>query len=279
MLTLFAATAVARAELADSVAAASFEYYPSADHGDSQGTIQVNVARASAGLPIQLNERTTLVAGVAYEMVDVHSSNSRGFQLHAPKASLGLLHDFTERWGMIAVAEAGLASELEDEVSSDDLLLSLLGLGTYAVSDSLKVGVGGIYDRRSGTLAPMPAMLLHWRISERLRLRGFAPVWLNAEYRTTGWLDLGVRSTFEGNRFHLRDDESGMKRVELAYSNLTIGPKGTLHISDWVHLDVYAAAAVYRRYELFQEDESLARHRLSPVMGYGARLWFAPSGW
>jgi Domain of unknown function (DUF6268) len=278
-LALLTATGVARAQLVDSVAAASFEYYPSSDNGDYPGQTQVNVARASAGLPIRLNQQTTLVAGVAYELVDVHSSQSKGLQLHAPKASFGVLHDFSEHWGMIAVADAGLASDLEAEVSSDDLLLSLVGIATYAVSDSFKLGVGAIYDRRSGTLAPLPAMLLKWRIAERVRVRGFAPVWLNAEYRTTDWLDLGVRSTFEGNRFHLGGDQSDMKHVELAYSNLTIGPKATLYLSDWVHLDVYAAAAVYRRYELFQEDESFARYRLSPVIGYGARLWFAPSEW
>ena len=53
----------------------------------------------------------------------------------------------------------------------------------------------------------------------------------------------------------------------------------TFNVNDWTHLDVYAAGAVYRRYELFDDDDRFARAGLSPVIGYGARLWIAPSGW
>jgi hypothetical protein len=125
----------------------------------------------------------------------------------------------------------------------------------------------------------MPALLLKLRLSERLRIRGFAPVWLRAEYGATRWLDVGLRSNFESNRFHFADGIPREGNVELAYSSLTVGPLLTLHFSDWMHLDVYAAAAVYRRYELFDADQRFADERLSPVIGYGARLWVAPSGW
>jgi len=46
-----------------------------------------------------------------------------------------------------------------------------------------------------------------------------------------------------------------------------------------LHLDVYAAGAVYRRFEVFQNDESYLRSDLSPVIGYGASSWVAPFGW
>jgi len=46
-----------------------------------------------------------------------------------------------------------------------------------------------------------------------------------------------------------------------------------------LHLDVYAAGAVYRRYESFRNDDTLARRELGPALGYGARFWIAPSGW
>lgn len=278
-LFAFAFASAARAQMVDSVAASSFEYYPAARNGDFPGETQLNVARVSAGLPIKLTDSTMLIAGVAYELVDVRPSNSKSFQLHAPKASFGVMHDFSERWSALLVGDVGLASDFSDEVGSDDLLLSLTGIATYKFNDSVKLGAGAVYDRRSGTLMPLPAVLVKWRISERLRVRGFAPVWLNAEYRATRWLDVGARSTFEGNRFHLGKERLLMDDAELAYSNLTVGPKLTFNITDWTHLDVYAAAAVYRRYELFQNDESVARYRLSPVVGYGARFWIAPTDW
>ena len=272
-------TSSAQAQLVDSLAASSFETYPSAKNGDLSGETQLNVARVSAGLPIPLSDSTALLAGVAYELIDVHPSTGKAFQLHAPKVSFGVMHDFSKHWSATALGDLGMASDFSGAVGSDDLLLSLTGIVTYALNDSFKLGAGAVYDRRSGTLSPIPALLVKWRISERLRVRGFAPVWLNAEYRAARWLDLGARSTFEGNRFHLGEDWLGRQNVELAYSNLTVGPKVTFNFTDWIHLDLYAAAAVYRRYELFQDNDSLTRYRLSPVVGYGLRFWVAPSGW
>jgi hypothetical protein len=275
---LFGATS-APAQVADSLAATSFEYYPASKNGDLPGETQLNVFRASAGVPIPVAKRTQLLAGAAYELLDVHSSGRESFQLHAPKATVGVIQGFGERWGAMAFVDAGLASDFSDELGSNDLLLSLTLIGTYAFSDSVKVGAGAVYDRRTGQLVPLPAVLLDVRLSERIRIRGFAPSYVKADYHALNWLDLGLRTTFEGNRFHLGQESFGMENLELAYSTLTIGPKLTFNFSNWTHLDLYAAGAVYRRYELFENTESFAKYRLSPTVASGVRFWIAPSEW
>jgi hypothetical protein len=267
------------AQVADSLVQSSVEYYPPSRNGDLPGNTQLNVFRASAGVPIPVAKRTQLVAGAAYEMIDVRPSNAETFQLHAPKATVGVIQGFNETWGAMAFADAGVASDFSDELGSNDLLLSLTLIGTYAISDSIKLGAGAIYDRRTGGLAPLPAVLLDWRLSERVRIRGFAPAYVKADYHALDWLDLGLRATFEGNRFHLGLTRLDMENVELAYSNLTVGPKVTVNFSEWTHLDLYAAGAVYRRYELFQNDESLDQYELSPTVATGVRFWVAPSEW
>jgi len=278
-LALSAVPSPAHAQVADSVATMSVEQYPGASSDGLPGETELRVLRTSVGVPLPLSEATTLVLGAAYERLDIGLGTGQELELHAPKLMFGTLHDFSERWGMMAFAEVGLAGNFEGGVGSDDLLLSFTGIATYAVSDEFDVGAGVLYDRRSGELAPMPALLVQLRLSERLRVRGFAPVWLRAEYRATPWLDVGLRSTFENNRFHVIDEASAVQDTELAYTNLTVGPQVTFNITDWVHLDLYAAGAVYRRYELFERDQSIARQGLDPVMGYGARLWIAPSDW
>ena len=278
-LGLLMFSSAARAQMVDSLAATSFDYYPSVKSDDLQTEVQINVARASVGAPIRLGKDTSLLVGAAYELVDVHSSSDTALQLHAPSLTVGVRHDFSKHWGAIVLGSAGFASDFADPVGSDDLLLSLTGIVTYAVNDSIKLGAGAVYDRRTGDLAPLPALLLSLRLAERWRIRGFAPVWLNAEYRATDLLDLGLRATFEGNRFNVGDERFGKNNVELAYSNLTLGPKVTFNFTDWIHLDLYAAGAVYRRYDLFQNDDRFARHSLPPGVGYGARFWIAPSGW
>ena len=269
----------ARAQLADSLASASFEFYPNADVGDTGERLRLNVVRAQVGVPIQAAKRTTLVAGAAYELLDIHSSERGAFQLQAPKVTAGIIQGFSDKWGMMAFVDAGLTSDFSDAVTSDDLLLSLTGVVTYKVNAAFSFGAGAVYDRRTGKLAPLPALLLNWRISERARVRGFVPANLTAEYRATDWLDVGVRGTFEGNRFHLGQERFGVPGLELAYSTLTVGPKVTFSFSDWVHLETYAAGAVYRRYELFHDDDSYAKYELAPVLAYGVRLRIGPSMW
>lgn len=267
----------ASGQVFDSLASTSFEYYPSTRNGSGSGETQLNVFRASAGIPIPVAKRTHLVAGTAYEMIDVRPSDAESFQLHAPKATVGVIQGFNDRWGMMGFVDAGAASDFSHELGSSDLLLSLTLIGTYAVTDSIKLGAGAVYDRRTGTLAPLPAVLLDWRVSERFWIRGFAPTYVKADYHTFDWLDLGLRASFEGNRFHLGNDV--MPNLELAYSNLTIGPKATLHFGKWAHVDLYAAGAIYRRYELFQDDESFAKYGLSRTVAAGARFWVAPVEW
>lgn len=278
-LAELATSSVARAQLADSVAAMSVEQYPGAESDGVAGETELRVFRTSVAAPLRLSDESTLVVGAAYERLDIHTGEGEDLELHAPRALLGVVHQVSERWGVMAFGEIGLASSLDGSLGADDLLMSLTGIATYAVSDSFQLGAGILYDRRSGELAPMPALTLRLRISERLRVRGLVPVWMRAEYRAAPWLDVGLRSSFESNRFHFADGAPTDRNAELAYSNLTVGPQVTFNFSDWMHLDLYAAGAVYRRYELFDDDERFAREGLAPVMGYGARFWIAPSGW
>jgi hypothetical protein len=279
LLGLLASTSVAHAQLADSVAAMSVEQYPGAESDGVAGETDLRVFRTSVGAPLPITESTTLVVGAAYERLDIHTGEGDDLELHAPKALLGAVHQLSDRWGLMAFGEIGLASSLDGSLGADDLLMSLTGIATYAVTDAFQLGAGILYDRRSGELAPMPAVTIELRISERLRVRGFVPVWMRAELRATPWLDVGLRSSFESNRFHFADGAPTDRNAELAYSNLTVGPQVTFNFTDWVHLDLYAAGAIYRRYELFDDDQSFEREGLSPVIGYGARFWVAPSGW
>lgn len=270
---------VARAQADDSLASTSFEYYPRSNYGDGGDTLQLNVFRASVGVPIPVAEKTTLVAGASYEMLDIHPSDTEAFQLHAPVLNFGVIQGIGERWGVMAFADVGFASDFSEKVGSDDVLASLTGVVTYKLGEAVTIGAGAVYDRRTGELAPLPAVLLNARISENMRVRGFVPSYLAAEYRATKWLDVGVRGTLEGNRYHLGEKKFGAPDLELAYSTLTVGPKVTLSPTDWIHFDLYAAAAPYRRYEVFQNDESVGRTKIDSTIAYGARFWIGPSGW
>lgn len=91
---LLGLTSTAHAQVSDSLAQTSFAYLPRADNDDTGQSLQLNVFRAAAGVPIPLAKRTLLVAGASYE--NVHPSDSAAFQLHAPKATVGVIQGFSD---------------------------------------------------------------------------------------------------------------------------------------------------------------------------------------
>lgn len=273
-----AIAARAPAQIADSVASSSFVYYPAADDESRPGeTVQLNVARIRSTLPIRIADKTALLAGASYELIDVHPSGESSFQLHAPALRFGAIQGIGDHWAVWGIGELGFASDFSESVGSADLLVAVTGLVSYRLNDAFTVGLGAVYDRRSGRLTPLPAVLLNWRLGERARMRGFVPAYATAEYRLADWFDAGIRGTFEGNRFHV--GRFGEDNVELAYSSITVGPQLTFSPSDWVHFDVFAAAVVRRRYEFFLDDDSVAQRGLGNAIAYGIRFRFGPSQW
>ncbi|WP_394849860.1 DUF6268 family outer membrane beta-barrel protein [Pendulispora brunnea] len=271
--------------MADSLASVSYEHYPNVDSPrDSGSTIGLEVFRFRAGLPIPLTEskKTILLPGLSYELLGFHGEGANKPNigtLHAPSASLGLLQVFGDRFIGMAMVGAGFASDFRDPVSADDLLFTVTGMFLYKFDKNFTLGAGVTYDRRSGNLLPLPAIGVNWQINNEFRIRGFIPARLDVEYRALPWLTVGLRGTFEGNRFHLSEKQYGASDLQLAYSIITVGPKVTFRLADMMHLDVYSSVAVMRRYEALRDGDSLGSAYLHPTVLSGIRLWFGPSGW
>ena len=273
----------ARAQVGDSLASASVELYPYARNTDDpRMQVRLQIYRANVGLPIRLSQQTMLLAGLSYEQlnVDLRGDTSAGAPtFRTPAASFGVVQRVGSRFTVIAIAGAGLASDFSDPVSSDDLLLSATGIFIYKVSDALSLGAGVVFDRRTGSPTPLPAMSVNWRISHDVRLRGFVPARLDAELRASRWLTGGIRAAFNGNRYQLGEAKYGISDQQIAYSTLTVGPKLTFSASDWIHLDLYATTAVYRRYDIRQDQEDAGGLSLAPAVAWGVRFWFGPALW
>ncbi|WP_394829245.1 DUF6268 family outer membrane beta-barrel protein [Pendulispora albinea] len=282
-LAIFLVAGSARAQVGDSVASVSYERYPyAAAPNNPSAQVGLQVFRVRAGYPIRFAKGTILIPGLAYELLDFQQRDGRGPHigaLHAPVASLTGIQMITPRLMILASVGAGLASDFDSRVSIDDLQFNVTGMGLYKFSDTFSLGAGVSYNRQTGTLSPVPAVALNWEITDRTRVRGFVPALLNVEYRASPWLTVGVRGTLEGNRFHLSGTKYGRDNLQLAYSTVTVGPKMTFRLADLLHLDVYASAAVWRRYEVFIDGDSVTDKYLSPVALFGARLWVGPSGW
>jgi hypothetical protein len=274
----------AAAQMGDSLASVGAEVYPWArDLGNARTQARLQVLRADVTAPLPVGARTLLLARVTYEQIDVdlrgEPARAPAPTLRSPALSLGVVQKIGPRWTVIALAGAGLASDFSEPVSKDDVLVTVTGIVVYKVSDAFSLGAGALYDRRTGSPTPLPAFILNWRPAQDFRVRGFVPARLDAEFRASPHVTAGVRAALNGNRYQLGERAYGVEGLQVAYSTVTVGPKLTLSASDWLHLDLYAAAAVYRRYDVFHSGDDAGGVSLAPVVAYGLRFWFGPSMW
>ncbi|AKV00454.1 hypothetical protein AKJ09_07117 [Labilithrix luteola] len=268
---------------ADSLASVQGELYPYAKRsGTSNDQIGVSIFRASLGFPIFLSKKTLLIPTLGYERFEASIRSPSGNQsllLQAPSLTMMLLQPLTERITLMGSVGVGFASDFSAPLSEQDLLLSGMLVGIYKFSDSFSLGTGVSYDRRSGNLLPVPLGIMRWQMSENARLIGAIPATLSFEYRVTPWLSSGFRAAFNGNRYHFGEGQFQQERLQLAYSNVVLGPKLVFSVGDWIHLEAYAAVTAYRRYDVYSDRDSVAELNLGPTMGYGLRMWIGPSFW
>ncbi|MDF2695892.1 MAG: hypothetical protein K0S65_4275 [Labilithrix sp.] len=280
LVVSFASSARAQA---DSLASVQGEVYPYAKRSDvADEQIRFSVFRASLGFPLFLSKKTLLIPSFAYERVEATTRNHEGqhsLLLQAPSLSLMLIHPLSKRFSILASVGAGFASDFSTPLSGEDVLLSGLGVVIYKASESFSFGAGVSYDRRTGSLLPVPLAILRWQMSKDARLIGAAPSTLSFEYRLKPWLSSGFRAAFNGNRYHFGEAKYGQERLQLAYSNVVVGPKLVFSAGEWLHLEAYAAVTAYRRYDIYLDGDSVGNVSLAPTMGYGVRLWFGPSFW
>lgn len=278
--TVFAKDAHAQ----DSLAFVQAEAYPRANRTD-RDQVGMSIFRVRAGYPIFLtaNKKTLLIPSVSYERFDASIYQTTGAQhlvLHAPIASVMFVSPIAleGRLSMIASLGLGLASDFSTPVDRSDVAPTALGILTYRATDKLTFGAGATYDRRVGTVRPVPLLLLNWQLSESLRIRGAMPSTLSLEKRLSPWLSTALRGSLAANRFRFGQETIG-DRLQVSYLNIGVGPSIIFSRGEYLHLEVYGTAAVYRRFEIFQQQDSVRTETLPAVMGWGARLWVGPSLW
>ncbi len=142
-------------------------------------------------------------------------------------------------------------------------------IGMYKFSDSFSLGAGMGYDGQTGSLSPLPLVSLNLRLGERWRARGVVPTRLEIEFHPRKWFTAGILGTLNGNRYHLDAAKYGGSDPELAYSVYAVGPKLTVSLGSLVHLDLYNAVAVLRRFGLFENGSAVGSDSLKPSAMWG----------
>lgn len=283
------ASDTAHAQLGDQkIASAGYEYYPyatskqtSINPGGEDTAFQS--FKATLQVPIKLSNRTVFLPGFRYSVLDVipreaGDTNGQVDALHAMMLRAGIYHQFNDTWAIYAAVSGGLASDFAGDLSSQDLVFAgqLIGMWTIVPEFTLGLGIG--YDRRTGTVSPLPLIALDWQPSEVFMIRGVVPESLAARYRAAKWLTLSVEGALEGERYHL-SERLGEDEAEVASSMIKAGLGATVHWNAWCHTRLYGGAAMARRFEVYVEDESQGDLKVEAGPFAGLELVVGPSGW
>ena len=285
-------SSLAHAQLGDvKLGAAGYEYFPAAagratplNPGGGRAAFQM--FRASVAVPLELSEHTYFIPGLRYSALDLMEDNPPPPEtrqsigaLHALLLKAALWHAFDEHWAVFASVGGGLASDFSSGVSSRDWVVSAQLLGLWTIVRGFTLGAGVGYDRRTGSVSPLPLLALDWRPSDVFMVRGVVPESLAIRYRVIPWLTLALEGGLEGERYHLGAKKFGVDDAEVAYSIMKSGLSATVHWGDFVNTRLYGGAAFRRRFEFYVNDASQGDVRVAAGPFLGLEVSVGPSIW
>ena len=286
------APAPARAQLGEvKPLTLSYEYDPAMELVDAPGRdpgakLAFHVFKAGLTVPLVFGGgKTVLLPSLRYQLLTTEQSGTppdplapRIDTLHSSMLGMGIYHVLSEQIAFYAALSGGVAADGPGIFESQALVVSGQLIGIWTIVPDLSVGLGIGYDRRTGSVAPLPLLAIDWQPAERFMLRGVLPASLAVRYRLFTPITVGAEGALEGERYHLNEDDFGQE-AELAYSVIKAGLALTVHWTRSLHTRFYGGAALRRRFEPYYQDRELGGFSASPGGYAGLELFMGPSGW
>ena len=252
---------------------AGYEYFPYVELADPDPNlpgfeIEAVTRSVGAAFPMVFSGGKILVLnGLSYRRVDFRYKNfpAGGTEIEQAQSieySAFVIDSLSEQWKLVAVLTPGLASDFEGDLSGDDITFQgILGL-LRQHRKNLALGFGVAYVRDFGTPLPLPFIYFDWNLSSKLRANGILPTNLDVRYRLTRRFDLGFSLKVLGNRYHGDPGRFNVDNPQLEYSEGTVSPMVSIHVSKWAHLNIEGGYAFYRNFEFLDGDTSAASYDL-----------------
>lgn len=162
-------------------------------------TLQNNTWQGSANifLPVTLKNKNIFFSGLSYEsmqfnVTDKTTDHTSTNQLSSVTAQIGYIHQLNNpHWKVMVLAVPRLASDFE-KVSGKHYQMGGAVLFTYKVKNSLKLKIGGYYNREFFGNYFMGLAGIDWKVSNHTYIFGVLPGSLNMEYRISPQIYTGL---------------------------------------------------------------------------------------
>ncbi|MCB1097148.1 MAG: hypothetical protein KDN22_16365 [Verrucomicrobiae bacterium] len=209
---------------------------------DGGGNIGMYELSTTADLPVIMRDNFKLTAGIRYrfnsidfdETDTVFSSQSLDLHRLEIPANLWIDHGSWKFWLRL---QPGVMSDFED-IGSDALTITALGLASYQFSEKLSVAGGIYYSQDLGEDRILPALGLIWRPSPQWSLALTAPRFQIAYAPSRKWL-LTLNAYPSGGSWNIQDPD-GEGQVDLNHSAIRTGIGIDHQIGDtpaWIFVD------------------------------------------
>lgn len=177
------------------------------------------------------SENTILINGLRWHYVKAPLDdlpNDRNFDanLHSIEYSIGMIHQFSDQWGVRVMLRPTLASNFRDGISSDDFFFQGSAVAFKTVNESWRYGIGISYMNGFGEPRTFPVLAMNYK-TEDVSLGIIAPVRLNFAYEP-GKISYGFDIALEGGQFHLSSKPGDgiiiTTQDSIKFSRYNIGP-------------------------------------------------------
>jgi len=231
--------------------------------------VQITTFETRVSIPTSFGGGDTVVTnGLDYQQLRLgyaHRRPEAGALVeaaHAISYNFSWLQQFSESWSMLTLVSPGLASDFQDDLSFDDLVLEVALVGIYAFSDRFALGLGAGYNPMLGMQFPMPVVAARWAPLPTIKLEAILPQSASLAFQPHPFVDVGLQGALEGSSYHGDPDRYGTDNPQLRYSLAKVGPTVTVHFTPWLHLHLAGGYAFMRRLEFYDGLDELGSYDL-----------------
>ena len=281
-------TGMVTTSLAQQIIGASigYSFFPSvrlADPDTATGNLELQTSIKSIGLAFPLafqKGKILILNNLNYRRVDFqwenYPENSTAATLDrviSVNYTFFMLDSLSEKWTLIAALTPGLAADFKaDKITSDDLTLQAIFGYVRKYSKNFQLGFGLAYMRDFGRPIPLPFIYFDWKKGDKLSASGIVPVDMGLTYKLHPKIDLGLALKVTGDRHHGDPDTYNVDNPQMEYSEGTISQTMSIHLTQWLHLNVEGGYAFYRNFEFLDGDKSAGSYDLERTGYYGVNL-------
>jgi hypothetical protein len=219
-----------------------------------------------ANLPIKFkNKKTVLLNTLRYGFVQPTIHNSPLFvaadkrkNLHNVTLSMMLVQKMGKNWSLIAGLTPTLASDFEDKLSGDDLLIQSVLVASKKLNDTWTLGGGLVYTTQLGDPRFLPAIQLRY-LRKKHFINVLLPTFANYLYTVDNaekW-HLGFRLATNGGNFNVNNQ--GFTQVipnsinKLIHSRVNLGAVINYQLTKTILLEANGGISAARKYK-FKDD-------------------------